>query len=196
MNTTFEKVIRCFNRFKNRDINIYDPAKFLNVYDMKDDYRKATITDIARDSDKRIVIRIRYMDDDTTRWYLISDKVDVEIPRNVVNVDCFNKESRKFNSLLMTEYQIMKYQDKVWPKIFGTSGDIYLEHNRTIDPKHADYDLIWWDEFNRRNEYAVTLSREDINELINDEEAFINGLTDSICILGLWTPPTQEDEEN
>lgn len=196
MNTTFEKVIMCFNRFKNRDINIYDPRKFLTVYDIENDYRKATITDIARDSDKRIVIRIRYMDDDTTRWYLISDEVDVEIPRTVTHVDCFYEGSSAFNYLFMTEDQMMKYRDKVWPKIFGTSGDICLEFNKTIDTTHADYDLIWWDGFNRRNEYTVTLSREDINELINDKEAFINQLTDSIIILGLWTPPTKEDEDN
>lgn len=193
MYNTFEKVIRCFNKSKSHDINIYDPRKFLTVYDIENDYRKATISDIARDSDERIVIQIRY-DDDTTRWYLVSDQVDVEIPRTVTNVDCFYNESSTFNHLFMTEGQMMKYLDKVWPKMFYTSDDIYLEYNKTIDPTHADYELIWWDGFNRRNEYMVTLSREDINELINDKETFINELTDSICILGLWTPPTKEDE--
>lgn len=168
---------------------------FLTVYDIENDYRKATISDIARDSDERIVIQIRY-DDGATRWYLVSDQVDVEIPRTVTNVDCFYNESSTFNYLFMTEGQMMKYRDKVWPKMFYTSDDIYLEYNKTIDPTHADYELIWCDGFDRRNEYMVTLSREDINELINDAETFINQLTDSICILGLWTPPTKEDEEN
>lgn len=196
MNTTFEKVIMCFNKHESHDINIYDPRIFLTVYDIENDYRKATITDIARDSDEEIVIQIRYDDDDTTRWYLISDEVDVEIPHTVTHVDCFYEGCSEFNYLFMTEGQMMKYRDKVWPKMFGISDDICLEHNRTIDPTHADYNLIWWDGFNRRNEYMVTLSREDINELINDNEAFINGLTDSIIILGLWTPPTKEDEDN
>lgn len=199
MSTTFEKVITCFNKFKSHDINIYDPRVFLTVYDKENDYRKATISDIARDSGKRIVIKIRYDDDGTYRWYLISDQVDVEIPRIVrswKHVDCFYKESCTFNYLFMTEDQMMKYRDKVWPKMFGTLDDICLEYNKTIDPTHADYELIWLDGFNRRNEYMVTLSREDINELINDAETFINQLTDSICILGLWTPPTKEDEDN
>lgn len=199
MNTTFEKVITCFNKSASHDINIYDPRKFLTVYDIENDYRKATISDIARDSDERIVIQIRYDDDGTYRWYLISDQVDVVIPRIVrpgKHVDCFYKESCTFNYLFMTEDQMMKYRDKVWPKMFGISDDICLEHNRTIDPTHADYNLIWWDGFNRRNEYMVTLSREDINELINDAETFINHLTDSIIILGLWTPPTKKDEDN
>lgn len=199
MSTTFEKVITCFNKFKSHEINIYDPRVFLTVYDKENDYRKATISDIARDSDKRIVIKIRYDDDGTYRWYLISDQVDVEIPRIVrpeKHVDCFYKESCTFNYLFMTEDQMMKYRDKVWPKMFGTLDDICLEYNKTIDPTHADYELIWLDGFNRRNEYMVTLSREDINELINDAETFINQLTDSICILGLWTPPTKEDEDN
>ena len=196
MNTTFEKVIMCFNKHESHDINIFDPRKFLTVYDKENDYRKATITDIARDSDEEIVIQIRYDDDDTTRWYLISDEVDVEIPRTVTHVDCFYEGSSSFDYLFMTEDQMMKYRDKVWPKMFGTSDDICLEFNKTIDPTHADYDLIWWDGFNRRNEYTITLSREDINSLINDKETFINQLTDSICILGLWTPPTKEDKDN
>ena len=196
MSTTFEKVIMCFNKHASHHINLFDPRKFLTVYDKENDYRKATITDIARDSDEEIVIQIRYDDDDTTRWYLISDEVDVEIPRTVTHVDCFYEGSSPFEYLFMTEYQLSKYQNKVWPKMFGISDDICLEYNRTIDPTHADYDLIWWDGFNRRNEYMVTLSREDINELINDAETFINQLTDSICILGLWTPPTKEDEDN
>jgi len=199
MSTTFEKVIMCFNKHESHDINIFDPRIFLTVYDIQNDYRKATISDIAKDSDERIVIQIRYDDDDTTRWYLISDQVDVMIPRSVrpgKHVDCFYNESRTFNSLLITEGQMMKYRDKIWPKMFDTPDDIYLEFNKTIDPTHADYDLIWWDGFNRRNEYMVTLSREDINELINDAETFINHLTDSICILGLWTPPTKEGNDN
>lgn len=196
MSTTFEKVIMCFNKHESHDINIFDPRKFLTVYDKENDYRKATITDIARDSDEEIVIQIRYDDDDTTRWYLISDEVDVEIPRTVTHVDCFYEGSSPFDYLFMTEGQMMKYWDKVWPKMFGISDDICLEYNKTIDPTHADYELIWWDGFNRRNEYMVTLSREDINKLINDAETFINQLTDSICILGLWTPPTKEDEDN
>jgi hypothetical protein len=196
MNTTFEKVIMCFNRFKNRDINIYDPNLFLTVYDRENDDRKATITDIARDSDEEIVIRIRYEDDDTTRWYLISDQVDVEIPRTVTHVDCFYEDDMPFNYYFMTEGQMMKYRDKVWPKTFDAPDDICLEYNKTIDPTHADYNLIWWDGFNRRNEYMVTLSREDINELINDKETFISQLTDSICILGLWTPPSKEEDDD
>lgn len=198
MNTAFEKVIICFNKSASHDINIHDPRKFLTVYDKENDYRKATISDIARDIAGRIVINIRYLDG-TTRWYLISDQVDVEIPRIVRpgrHVDCFYNESCTFDYLFMTEGQMMKYRDKVWPKMFGTPDDIYLEYNKTIDPTHADYELIWWDGFNRKNEYMVTLSREDINELINDAETFINQLTDSISISGLWTPPTKEDEEN
>lgn len=199
MSTTFEKVITCFNKFKSHDINIYDPRLFYTVYDIQNDYRKATISDIARDSDKRIVIKIRYDDDGTYRWYLISDEVDVMIPRSVrpgKHVDCFYKDSCTFDSLFVTEYQLSKYRDKLWPKMFGTLDDICLEFNKTIDPTHAEYDLIWWDGFNRRNEYTITLSREDINSLINDKETFINQLTDSIIILGLWTPPTKEDEDN
>lgn len=197
MSTTFEKVIRCFNKWDSHDINIYDPRLFLTGYDIQNDYRKATITDIARDADERIVIQIRY-DDDTTRWYRVSDKVDVTIPRSVrpgKHVDCFYKESSTFSSLFITEGQMMKYRDKVWPKMFDAPDDIYLEYDKTIDSTHAEYNLIWWDGFNRRNEYMVTLSREDINELINDAETFINELTDSIIISGLWTPPTKEDKD-
>ena len=101
MNTTFEKVIRCFNKSASHDINIYDPTKFLTVYDIENDYRKATITDIARDSDEIIVIQIRYEDDDTTRWYLLSDQVDVEIPHTVTHVDCFYEEDDPFNYYFM-----------------------------------------------------------------------------------------------
>lgn len=197
--TDLENVVNCFLLSKEHCIVPvkYEPQKWLKVYDKEEDYRPATIINITRDPNEEVAIEIKYTDNDETRCYLICDDVINDLPINDGNLDYHYSTSGWFDYYFMTENRMNKYRNKVWPKMFGTPDDVYLEYNKTIDPTHADYELIWYDGFNRRHEYMVTLSREDINELINDKETFINELTDSICILGLWTQPTKgEDGDN
>ena len=80
----------------------------------------------------------------------------------------------------MTENRVNKYRNKVWPKYFDGFDGLYLEYIETIDPTHANYKFCWYE-----NEYIVTLSREDINELLNDAEKYVNELQDVIIIMDL-----------
>jgi hypothetical protein len=192
----FEKVVRNFRLFtENNDHPIpvtYNPEKFLNVYDKEEDYAPARIIYITKDPDG-IAIEVKYIKDDTTRCYLLSDETDIDLPKNDQPHNYRYKEASSFDYLFITENQISKFKEKVWPNRFDGFDDIYLEYIKTIDANHSNYKFIWYDGFDRENEFIVTLSREDINELLDDAEEFINKLQDAIIIMGLWTSPLEEE---
>jgi hypothetical protein len=197
MMSEFEKVVRNFKLFTNSyDLPIpvtYNPKKFLYVYDKEEDYAPARIINITNDPDG-IAIEIKYIKDDTTRCYLLSDKTDIALPENDQPHDYFYKGKDSFDCLFITENQVSKFKEKVWPLRFDDAeADPYLEYIETIDPNHSNYKFIWHDGFDRENEFIVTLSREDINELLDDAEEFMYKLQDTIIIMGLWT--TSQEEE-
>lgn len=160
----------------------YDPEKWLKVYDKEQDNRPALITNISKEPDGYIAIEFKYTDkdDDTTWCYRICDKVSVDLPTNDGNLNYIYESSYWFNYYFMTENRVSKYRNKVWPKYFDGFDGLYLEYIETIDPTHANYKFCWYEK-----EYIVTLSREDINELLNDAERYVNELQDAIIIMDL-----------
>lgn len=196
MMNEFEKVIGNFEALTgNADCPsslTYNPKKFLNVYDIEANFAPARIIGITNDPDG-IAVEIKYLKDDTTRCYLLSDKIDNDLPENDQPHDYFYKSKNSFDYLFMTENQISRFKDKVWPIRFGEFDDAYFEYIETIDPNHSNYKFIWYDGSNRKSEFIVTLSREDINDLLDDDEDFINQLIDTIIIMGLRPAPQEEE---
>ena len=199
MMSEFEKVIGNFKLFTNSyDLPIpvtYNPKKFLYVYDKENNYEPARIINITNDP-AGIAIEIKYVKDDTTRCYLLSDKTDIALPENDQPHDYFYKKGKdSFDCLFITENQISKFKEKVWPSRFDDDefAGTYLEYIETIDANHSNYKFIWHDGFDRENEFIVTLSREDINELLDDAEEFMYKLQDAISVMGLWAAPKEED---
>ena len=162
----------------------YDPKLWLKVYDKEQEYRPALITNISKTPNDYIAIEFKYTDkDDDTIWcYLLCDEIDVDLPTNDGNLNYIYdaNSSEWFDYWFMTENRVNKYRNKVWPKYFDGSDGLYLEYIETIDPTHANYKFCWYEK-----EYIVTLSREDINELLNDAEFYINELQDVIIIMDL-----------
>ena len=169
--------------------------KFLNVYDREKHCAPARIIGITNDPDG-IAVEIKYLKDGTTRCYLLSDKTDMHLPENDQPHDYFYKSKNSFDYLFITENQISRLKDKVWPIRFGDINDAYLvyrkcnqvqvflclfEYIEPIDANHSNYKFIWYDGSNRKNEFIVTLSREDINELLDDEEDFIKKIWIIFC---------------
>lgn len=193
----FEKVVRNFRMFttsNDRPIPVtYNPEKFLNVYDKENNYASARIINITNDPDG-IAIEIKYIKDDTTRCYLISDETEIHLPENDQPNNYFYEGKYAFDYLFITGNQISKFKEKVWPNRFDGFDDICLEYIETIDANHSNYKFIWHDGFNRENEFTVTLSREDINELLDDADEFIDKLQDAIIIMGLWATPREEND--
>ena len=169
----------------------YDPKLWLKVYDKEQEYRPALITNISKTPDDYIAIEFKYTDkDDDTVWcYLLCDELEVDLPTNDGNLNyIYNGDSSEwFDYWFMTENRVSKYRNKVWPKYFD-GFDLDLKYIETIDPTHANYKLCW-DE----KEYIVTLSREDINELLNDAEFYINELQDAIIIMDLDDLDEEDD---
>lgn len=194
MMSEFEKVIRNFKIPTQSTDHLmsvtYNHEKFINVYDRENDYAPARIINITNDPDG-IAIEIKYIKDDTTRCYLISDETDIDLPENDQPHNYFYKGKNSFDYLFITENQISKFKEKVWPNRFDDDEftDTYLEYIETIDVNHSNYKFIWHDGFDRENEFVVTLSREDINELLDDAEEFMYKLQDAIIIMGLWATP-------
>ena len=171
----------------------YDPALWLKVYDKEQEYRPALITNISKTPDDYIAIEFKYTDkDDDTVWcYRICDEVSVNLPTNDGNLNYIYESSNWFNYYFMTENRVSKYRDKVWPRIFKAELlDICLEYIETIDPSHSNYRFIWESE----KEYIVTLSREDINELVNDPDQFLMELEDTIFIMKLDDLDEEDDD--
>lgn len=190
MMNEFEKVVRFFKMFNAGGAVIFTPDKFLKVYDKENNYAPAQIINITNDPDG-IAIEIKYIKDNTTRCYLISDETDVHLPENDQPHKYFYEEECSFDYLFITENQISRFKEKVWPNRFDGFDSVYLEYIETIDANHAKYKLIWHDGFNRENVYNVTLSRKDVNELLNDSVEFIDKLQDAIIIMGLWASPRE-----
>ena len=171
----------------------YDPKLWLKVYDKEQEYRPALITNISKTPDDYIAIEFKYTDkDDDTVWcYRICDEVSVNLPTNDGNLNYIYESSNWFNYYFMTENRVSKYRDKVWPRIFKAELlDICLEYIETIDPSHSNYRFIWESE----KEYIVTLSREDINELVNDPDQFLMELEDTIFIMKLDDLDEEDDD--
>ena len=170
----------------------YDPEKWLKVYDKEQEYRPALITNISKAPTCYIAIEFKYTDkdDDTTWCYLLCDEIEVDLPTNDGNLNYIydGDSSGWFDYWFMTENRVSKYRDKVWPKYFD-GFDLYLKYIETIDPTHANYKLCWYEK-----EYVVTLSREDINELLNDAEFYINELQDAIIIMDLDDLDEEDDD--
>lgn len=160
----------------------YDPELWLKVYDKEQEKRPALITNISKTPDGYIAIEFKYTDkdDDTTWCYLLCDELDVDLPTNDGNLNYIYESSGWFDYWFMTENRVSKYRNKVWPKYFDGFDGLYLEYIETIDPTHANYKFCWYEK-----EYIVTLSREDINELLNDAEKYVNELQDVIIIMDL-----------
>lgn len=193
MMSEFEKVVRNFKLFHPIPV-ICNPEKFLNVYDKEEDYAPARIINITNDPDG-IAIEVKYIKDDTTRCYLLSDKTDIDLPKNDQPHNYRYEAKCSFDCLFITENQISKFKEKVWPSRFDDDefAGTYLEYIETIDANHSNYKFIWHDGFDRENEFVVTLSREDINELLDDAEEFMYKLQDAISVMGLWAAPKEED---
>lgn len=193
MMSDLEKVIKCFKLVQEGATipTEYDPEKWLKVYDIEQEYRPALITNITKTPDDYIAIEFKYTDnDDDAKWcYLLCDKLDVDLPMNDGNLNYVytgNNKSSWFHYWFITENRVRKYRDKVWPKYFDGFDGLYLEYIETIDPTHANYKFCWYEK-----EYIVVLSREDINELLEDAESFVNELQDAIIIMDL---DEKEDE--
>ena len=193
--TDLEHVIQSFKlSMQTYDIPAeYDPEKWLKVYDKEQEYRPALITNISKEPNGYIAIEFKYTDkdDDTTWCYRICDELDVDLPTNDGNLNYIYESSNWFNYHFMTENRVSKYRDKIWHSIFKAELlDIRLEYIETIDPSHSNYRFIWESE----KEYIVTLSREDINELLNDpDDRFLMELEDTIFIMKL---DEQDDDED
>lgn len=173
----------------------YDPELWLKVYDKEQECRPALITNISKTPDDYIAIEFKYTDkdDDTISCYLLCDKLDIDLPTNdgKLNYVYDGDSSEWFDYWFMTENRMNKYRDKIWPSIFKAELlDICLEYIETIDPSHANYKFIWESE----KEYIVTLSREDINELVNDPDQFLIELEDVIFIMKLDEKDDEEDD--
>ena len=185
---TFEVVKRHPEWYPNTDA----PFK---VYDKENYMKAAIITDIFKDTNGHVGIEIRYTDDDTSRCYEISDTITNNNLTVRENPDYFyENQDLRFTYLFMTEGLFTKYKDKVWPERFYDDDDLYLEYIETIDSCHAKYKFFWYDGFDRENEYIVTLTREDINELLVDSLGFMYNLQDAITIMGLWKQPDDNEE--
>jgi hypothetical protein len=172
----------------------YDPELWLKVYDKEQEYRPALITNISKTPDGYIAIEFKYTDkdDDTTWCYLLCDELDVDLPTNDGNLNYVydGDSSEWFDYWFMTENRVSKYRDKIWPRIFKAELlDICLEYIETIDPSHSNYRFIWESE----KEYIVTLSREDINELLNDPDQFLMELEDAIFIMKIDDLDDEDD---
>lgn len=193
--TELEKVISCFKKSKAHEIMpaCYNPSALLRVYDTENDYKPGTIIDIFKDPEAHdwIGIKIKY-DDDTTQCYKFRISFDIDLPINTNPEYTFNNIC-VFDYTLMTENKFSKYRDKVWPNLFEAADEIYLEYVETIDPSHANYKLSWFDQSNRQLEYLVTLSRDDINELLENAENFIYDLQETIYIMKI--DKSLDDEE-
>lgn len=194
----FEKVILCFKKSRAHEIMpaCYNPSAFLNVYDKENDYKPAVITNIFKDSNGDIGIEIRYTDDDTIRCYKLYEDTDTDLPICDTHPEYRYDGSESFHYLFITEDTVSKYKNKVWPELFDGGDGLYLEYIETIDPSHANYKFFWPDGFGRESEYLVTLSRDDINELLNNPVSFIYELQETIEIIGLWKKPNDDDEED
>lgn len=193
--TELEKVISCFKKSKAHEIMpaCYNPSALLRVYDTENDYKPGIIIDIFKDPEDPdcIGIKIKY-DDDTTSCYKFQASFDIDLPINTNPEYTFNSTC-DFDYTLMTENKFSKYRDKVWPNLFETADEIYLEYVETIDPSHANYKLYWFDQSKRHFEYLVTLSRDDINELLENAENFIYDLQEVIHIMKI--DKSIDDEE-
>lgn len=193
MMSDLEKVIKCFKLVQEGAAipTDYDPEKWLKVYDKEQEYRPAIITNITKTPDDYIAIEFKYTDndDDTTWCYLLCDKLDVDLPINDGNLNYVytGDNASWFHYWFITENRVRKYRDKVWPKYFDGFDGLYLEYIETIDPTHANYKFCWYEK-----EYIVVLSREDINELLEDAESFVDELQDAIIIMDL---DEKEDKE-
>lgn len=194
--STFEKVITCFTKMKEGAIIpiCFDPNKWLKVYDRENDLKPAWIKNIFKDPDGNIGIEIHYIDDNTDRFYSICDDSDIVIPESDCHPEYRYDNPCSFDYLFTTEERMSKLMKKVWPNIFDGGDDLRLEYIDMIDSEHANYKFIWIDGHNRKNEFIVSISREDVNELLDDSERFMYDLEDAIIVMGLW-PPKDEDEE-
>ena len=108
MMSEFEKVIRNFKIPTQSTDHLmsvtYNHEKFINVYDRENDYAPARIINITNDPDG-IAIEIKYIKDDTTRCYLISDETDIDLPENDQPHNYFYKGKNSFDYLFITENQ-------------------------------------------------------------------------------------------
>ena len=123
---------------------------------------------------------------------MLCDELDVDLPTNDGNLNYIydSDSSEWFDYWFMTENRVNKYRDKIWPSIFKAELlDIRLEYIETIDPTHANYRFIWESE----KEYIVTLSREDINELLNEPDQFLMELEDVIFIMKIDDLDDEDD---
>lgn len=193
--TELEKVISCFKKSKAHEIMpaCYNPSALLRVYDTENDYKHGTIIDIFKDPEAHdwIGIKIKY-DDDTTQCYKFWISFDIDLPINTNPEYTFNNAC-VFDYTLMTENKFSKYRDKIWPNMFEAADEIYLEYVETIDSSHANYKLSWVDQSNCLLEYFVTLSRDDINKLLENAADFIYDLQDAIHIMKI--DKSIDDEE-
>lgn len=192
--TTFEKVVTSFTKMKEGGLipTDLDPNRLLKVYDRENDFKPAWIENIFKDPDGNIGIEILYMDDNTNRFYSICDDSDIVIPESNCHPKYRYNNSCSFDYLFTTEERMSKLMKKVWPNIFDDGNGLCLKYIETIDSDHANYKFIWVDGFNRNNEFIVTISREDINELLENSEGFMNDLTDAIIVMGLWSPKDED----
>ena len=198
--TTFEKVLICFKGVQEGGFipQGLDPNEYLKVYDKEDDLKPAWITNIFKDTNGDIGIEIHY-DDDTSRFYKLREDTEVTIPECTTTPEYrYRGTGYPFDYLFITEGRVSKVMKKVWPDRFTLDmDDPYLEYIETVDANHANYKFSWLDGSNRETLYIITLSREDINELLKDPEGFIYDLMDTIAIMGLWPPKDDyEDEED
>jgi hypothetical protein len=194
--TTFEKVITCFTKMKEAVLIpiCFDPNRLLKVYDKENDLKPAWIKNIFKDPDGNIGIEILYMDDNTIRFYSLCDDSDIVIPESNYHPEYRYDSPSSFDYLFTTEERMSKLMKKVWPNTFDGEEGLRLEYIGMIDLDHANYKFIWIDGNNRKNEFIVSISRDDVNELLDDSEGFMYDLMDAIHVMGLW-PPKDEDEE-
>lgn len=194
--TTFEKVVACFTKMMEAVLIpiCFDPNRLLKVYDKENDLKPAWIKNIFKDPDGNIGIEILYMDDNTNRFYSLYDDSDIVIPESNYRPEYRYDNPCSFDYLFTTEERMSKLMKKVWPNTFDGEDGLRLEYIGMIDLDHANYKFIWIDGNNRKNEFIVSISRDDVNELLDDSEGFMYDLMDAIIVMGLW-PPKDEDEE-
>ena len=194
--TTFEKVVACFTKMMEAVLIpiCFDPNRLLKVYDKENDLKPAWIKNIFKDPDGNIGIEILYMDDNTNRFYSLYDDSDIVIPESNYRPEYRYDNPCSFDYLFTTEERMSKLMKKVWPNTFDGEEGLRLEYIGMRDLDHANYKFIWIDGNNRKNEFIVSISRDDVNELLDDSEGFMYDLMDAIIVMGLW-PPKDEDEE-
>ena len=194
--TTFEKVVACFTKMMEAVLIpiCFDPNRLLKVYDKENDLKPAWIKNIFKDPDGNIGIEILYMDDNTNRFYSLYDDSDIVIPESNYRPEYRYDNPCSFDYLFTTEERMSKLMKKVWPNTLDGEDGLRLEYIGMIDLDHANYKFIWIDGNNRKNEFIVSISRDDVNELLDDSEGFMYDLMDAIIVMGLW-PPKDEDEE-